>query len=212
MGELKQFADEHNLSIFLVHHTRKMKDDDPYNMISGTNGIMGATDTTFVITKNKRTDETAVMNITGRDVEQNDFVIRFDKVDFRWRIAGTLTEINMREEKSRYDSSPIVHTISSLLKHNGNHQWTGNSKRLIDEARKMGITIPHTSKQVGNEIDDLTPLLFRYDKIIYKLRSNGTGSRIHHFEYCILPDYSPQIDNFIEDDMISDEDDEECIF
>lgn len=212
VGELKQFADEHNISIFLVHHTRKMKADDPFEMISGTNGIMGASDTTFVITKNKRTDENAVMNITGRDVEQNDFAIHFDTVCFRWRMAGTLDEVNMQEEKSQYDNNPIVLTISSLLKHEENHQWSGNSKEIISEAQKLGITISHTSQQIRKEIEKLTFLLFRYDGIVYKPRTNGTGGPIHHFEYHNLPDYTPKADIFADDDMISDEDDEVCIF
>ncbi|MBE6924576.1 MAG: hypothetical protein E7466_04990 [Ruminococcaceae bacterium] len=42
---LKQFADQHNISIVFVHHNRKQHDDDAYNMISGTTGIMGASDT-----------------------------------------------------------------------------------------------------------------------------------------------------------------------
>lgn len=211
VGELKRFADKHNISIFLVHHTRKMKDDDPYNMISGTNGIMGAADTAFIITKTKRTDENAVMNITGRDVEQNDFVIHFDTLCFRWRMSGTLDEINTQEEKSRYENNPIVLTIISLLKHDENHQWTGISKNLKSEAEKLGYKLPHTPQKLKEEVENLSRLLFRYDKIIYKPRSNGNAGVIHHFEYYDLPDYTPKEDIF-SDDRMFDEDDIECDF
>lgn len=55
VGALKAFADQHNVALLLVHHLRKMKDDgDPFNMISGTNGIMGAADTSIVLTREKR--------------------------------------------------------------------------------------------------------------------------------------------------------------
>ena len=39
---LKRFADQHALTILVIHHLRKMKDDDPLNRISGTTGISGA--------------------------------------------------------------------------------------------------------------------------------------------------------------------------
>lgn len=36
---LKRFAEKLNICRLLVHHTRKCKDSDPFNMISGTTGI-----------------------------------------------------------------------------------------------------------------------------------------------------------------------------
>ena len=43
IGVLKALADKHRIAILLVHHLRKMNDDDPMNMISGTTGLSGAT-------------------------------------------------------------------------------------------------------------------------------------------------------------------------
>ena len=48
LSALKKLADEHHIAILLIHHLRKMSDDDPLNMISGTTGISGATDSSFV--------------------------------------------------------------------------------------------------------------------------------------------------------------------
>ena len=39
IGVLKALADTHGIAILLVHHLRKMNDDDPMNMISGTTGL-----------------------------------------------------------------------------------------------------------------------------------------------------------------------------
>ena len=39
IGVLKVLADTHRIAILLVHHLRKMNDDDPMNMISGTTGL-----------------------------------------------------------------------------------------------------------------------------------------------------------------------------
>ena len=68
IGVLKQLADKHRIAILLVHHLRKMNDDDPMNMISGTTGLSGATDSNFVLRKSKRRENTATLYCTGRDI------------------------------------------------------------------------------------------------------------------------------------------------
>lgn len=44
IGVLKALADQHCIAVLLIHHLRKLGDDDPMNMISGTTGLSGATD------------------------------------------------------------------------------------------------------------------------------------------------------------------------
>ena len=51
ISKIKLFAEKHNLCILLVHHTRKAKSDDPFENISGTNGLLGAVDGAFIIAK-----------------------------------------------------------------------------------------------------------------------------------------------------------------
>ena len=45
-------------------------ENDVFNMISGSNGIMGVCDTIFIIYKKKRQDENAMMFMTGRDIAE----------------------------------------------------------------------------------------------------------------------------------------------
>lgn len=68
IGVLKTLADRHRIAILLIHHLRKLNDDDPMNMISGTTGLSGATDSNFVLRKNKRGENTATLYCTGRDI------------------------------------------------------------------------------------------------------------------------------------------------
>ena len=49
--QMKQLADELNISLLLVHHLRKQGDSDPLNKLSGTTGIVGAVDSVFVLDK-----------------------------------------------------------------------------------------------------------------------------------------------------------------
>lgn len=73
-------ADAHNIAVVMIHHLRKMRDDgDPFNMISGTTGISGAADSMWVLVKEKRGDDTATLNITGRDVEMQEFVLKLEQ-------------------------------------------------------------------------------------------------------------------------------------
>ena len=67
--QLKQLADELNISLMLVHHLRKQGDRDPLNKLSGTTGIVGAVDSVFVLDKSKRGDNLVTLVCTGRDIE-----------------------------------------------------------------------------------------------------------------------------------------------
>ncbi len=42
IARLKQFAGAYGICLILVHHTRKHQADDKFDMISGTNGFLGA--------------------------------------------------------------------------------------------------------------------------------------------------------------------------
>ena len=52
---LKALADSYGICLLLVHHTRKQQSDDKFDMISGTNGLLGAAGGAFLLTKEKRT-------------------------------------------------------------------------------------------------------------------------------------------------------------
>ena len=66
---LKRFADGTGVCLLLVHHTRKQQADDKFDMISGTNGLMGAADGAFLLQKERRTDSAATLDISGRDLQ-----------------------------------------------------------------------------------------------------------------------------------------------
>ena len=57
------------ITMLIVHHTRKLEADDKFDMIAGTNGLLGAADGGFVLYKEKRTSNAAILDATGRDQE-----------------------------------------------------------------------------------------------------------------------------------------------
>ena len=85
---LKSVADKHRIAILLVHHLRKQGDDDPLNMVSGTTGLTGAVDSIYVLKKEKRTGRTAKFIATGRDIEQSEYTLEFDRQTHLWNFLS----------------------------------------------------------------------------------------------------------------------------
>ena len=90
INALKQIADKHKIAILLVHHLRKTSDSDPLNMISGTSGIAGGADTNFVLQKDKRTENTATLICTGRDIEGRELFLEFNRYTFVWELVSPI--------------------------------------------------------------------------------------------------------------------------
>ena len=90
--ELKRLADKLKISLLLVHHLRKQGDNDPLNKISGTTGISGAVDTTFVLDKSKRSQNSATLICTGRDIEYRELELNFSKDNHIWDLVSDSVE------------------------------------------------------------------------------------------------------------------------
>ena len=86
IGVLKALADRHRIAVLLIHHLRKLGDDDPMNMISGTTGLSGATDSNFVLRKSKRRENTATLYCTGRDIIYRELFLEFDGKSHIWNL------------------------------------------------------------------------------------------------------------------------------
>ena len=69
LSVLKNLADRMRITILLVHHTRKCRDNDPFNMISGTTGINGCVDGSMVMIEKQRGSGEAILYCVGRDIE-----------------------------------------------------------------------------------------------------------------------------------------------
>lgn len=87
IGVLKRLADERRVAVLLVHHLRKMNDSDPLNMISGTTGISGATDSSFVLKETRRGSGEATLYCTGRDIEYQELSLHFNKDCHIWELT-----------------------------------------------------------------------------------------------------------------------------
>ena len=83
MSRLKQIADNHQICILLVHHTKKEKDSsNVFNNSNGSSALMGAPDTCMILQKDDRFSNKAVLSITGRDVEERQ--LKMELRDMIW--------------------------------------------------------------------------------------------------------------------------------
>ena len=87
VSALKKLADTHSIAILLIHYLRKMNDEDPLNMISGTTGLSGATDSSYVLRPAKRGSDIATLYCAGRDIEYRELSLRFEKDTHTWVLA-----------------------------------------------------------------------------------------------------------------------------
>jgi len=99
VNRIKAVADKHKIAILLVHHLRKMPDSDPFNMVSGSTGIIGAVDSLYVLEKDCRTDNKAKLHVTGRDIEDMQLLLEFDRAASTWRFVSFLHDTTHGDEK-----------------------------------------------------------------------------------------------------------------
>lgn len=93
IAKLTAFADEHGICLLLVHHTRKQQAEDKFDMISGTNGLLGAADGAFLLQKEHRTSNTATLDISGRDQQDQRLYLTRNEERLIWTLERAETEL-----------------------------------------------------------------------------------------------------------------------
>jgi hypothetical protein len=93
----KALADHYGVAILLVHHTRKMADEDFVATVSGTHGIAGACDAIAVL-RRLRGRADGILSVTGRDIEEAEHALRFDPDIGAWQLIDTpVAEVRMTD-------------------------------------------------------------------------------------------------------------------
>ena len=92
LQKLKRIADSQQVTILLVHHLRKQGARDPINRLSGTTGISGAVDGTFVLDRKDRSQNAALLICTGRDMDYRELELKFSKEKFVWELISDSLE------------------------------------------------------------------------------------------------------------------------
>ena len=123
--KLKAFSDKYGICFLVVHHTRKMESSDSFDMISGTNGLLGAADGAFVMQKEKRTDNKAVLEVAGRDQQDQKLWLNFNRERCVWELTKTETELWKEPE------DPVLEKIKELVTET-TPEWAGTATELVE--------------------------------------------------------------------------------
>lgn len=100
--QIKQLADAYSVAVVLVHHLRKQGNggNDYLSEISGTLGLPGACDT-IAILRRSRGEADGLLQITGRDVEEEEYALRFDPKLGAWQMLGRAAELDIADTRRK---------------------------------------------------------------------------------------------------------------
>jgi len=131
VAKLKQFSDTHGICLLVVHHTRKMESSDSMEMISGSTGLLGAADGAFTLLKEKRTDNKAVLEVVGRDQQDQKLYLNFSRELCLWELTKKETEL------WKQPPDPILEAIAKLVTVEL-PVWNGTASELLTVTAEVG--------------------------------------------------------------------------
>lgn len=85
VGGLKELVDHHGTSALFLHHTRKLKAEDPFDELSGTYGISGPADTLWMLDNLNGRD--ARLYVRGRDIAESTVPMVYTRESGRWVVG-----------------------------------------------------------------------------------------------------------------------------
>ena len=134
MSALKEIADELDRAILVIHHTRKTAEIDSDHLQSGlgSTGLLGTADQIMTL-RRKRGSAEATLQVSGRDVEDTTYSLRWDKDICSWSIT--------QQEALKPLLSEVQQQIIDLLESEAKN-WTTN-----EIAEKTGIKRYEISRQ-----------------------------------------------------------------
>ena len=150
IGLLKNLADKQHIAILLIHHLRKLHDDDPMNMISGSTGLSGAADSTFVLQKNSRLANIASLHCTGRDIPDRTLKLELGEDDHVWKL---LADSKTCSSASKISALQLVYLLSDLLRADSEYLDSPSAlSTKIDPDGSLGITPKKVTRLVRESV------------------------------------------------------------
>lgn len=125
IARLKQLADCYGICLLLVHHTRKQSAEDQFDMISGTNGLLGAADGAFLLRKEKRTGNAATLDVSGRDQQDQRLYLERNTERLIWELEEIETEL------WKAPPEPLLEEIAKCITEDS-PDWEGTATELVN--------------------------------------------------------------------------------
>lgn len=164
--KLKSFTDNHNICMLVVHHTRKQTADDKFDMISGTNGLLGAADGGFVLSKDKRTSNNATLEVSGRDQQDQRVYLKKNTETLVWELDKIETEL------WKAPPEPLLERIAERVTAD-NPQWCGTPTELCEY-----LTVDIKPNAITQKLNVNVNRLMDEHKIVYHYQRTHDGRKI----------------------------------
>ena len=166
MTNLKQLADSYNICLLLVHHTRKQPAGDNFEMISGTNGLLGGSDGALLMKKENRTDLTATLELSSRDQPEQKLYITKNPESLVWELDHAETE------PWKEPPDPILEAVAKLVTPQAPY-WEGTPTELVTV-----LGLPDQSNRLTRHLNVKAGRLLEEFGIAYENKARHTGRRI----------------------------------
>ncbi|RGF35986.1 hypothetical protein DW063_07010 [Ruminococcus sp. AF43-11] len=164
--KLKSFTDNHNICMLVVHHTRKQTADDKFDMISGTNGLLGAADGGFVLSKDKRTSNNATLEVSGGDQQDQRVYLKKNTETLVWELDKIETEL------WKAPPEPLLERIAERVTAD-NPQWCGTPTELCEY-----LTVDIKPNAITQKLNVNVNRLMDEYKIAYHYQRTHDGRKI----------------------------------
>ena len=96
LAAVHRLANDVGLGVLALHHVRKMEAEDPIDQVSGTLGLSGAADTVMVL---NRTSQGTTLYGRGRDIEEFDRAVEFNREMCKWRLLGDTEDVRRSDTR-----------------------------------------------------------------------------------------------------------------
>lgn len=157
LSAFKQLADDAHIGIVTVTHTRKQPATDPFTQILGSTALAGAVDTLWVMMRIRAPSENTHLYITGRDIEEQDLLLRFE--GHRWELTDTSDHI---------ESTPLFQFLFQLGSFHGLSSSLCGEYLVYCASRNLpnNLSSENTIVSFGRQLRQMIPLLQAQGRVI----------------------------------------------
>jgi hypothetical protein len=137
LSGLQKLAATHHAAILVVHHLRKATAEDIVDTLNSSTGMTGCADTILILER-ARGQSDAILHVTGRDVLEAKYALRFDAKLAVWQVIGDADEVG--QSQARQDILQLLRNDgdgmrpAAIAKALGKNEWTvrGLLRKMTD--------------------------------------------------------------------------------
>ena len=134
--------------------------------MSGTTGLTGSADATFVLEKEKRASDTAKLYVTGRDTPYQEYTLRFR--DCSWELVERKTQ----EQLAKETIPDVLFRLVDFMR--DKEEWAGTATELLAAMRETE-TIPTV---ITKWLNEYRTTFLNENHIVYQYSRKKHGRQI----------------------------------